>query len=221
MLLLFRNPNWFSFSCGSTIYLILFSSILATLCSNNKGLKLPVAIMLWPTTGDLRDMIAPAMTISCGRFQLFHDQTVSSLALPNKVILDLPLLLLPLTDPSIICFSILFFLMACPKYCHFMPSIMSLNCLLTGLMLYYGSSFIYCCVLCCGLHMSHVSLSFPLLSLSRIVSSQSILLDRRPMSVLISLFLVCLPVFLLLFSAEYHSTQCVSHYVAHIRHIFI
>ena len=27
--LFFRNPNWFSLSCGSTIYIILFSSILA------------------------------------------------------------------------------------------------------------------------------------------------------------------------------------------------
>ena len=27
--LFFRNPNWFSLSCGSTIYLIIFSSILA------------------------------------------------------------------------------------------------------------------------------------------------------------------------------------------------
>ena len=31
------------------------------------------------------------------------------------------------------------------------------------------------------------------------------LLDRRPMFVLVSLFLVCLPVFLLLFSVEYHN----------------
>ena len=40
-------------------------------------------------------------------------------------------------------------------------------------------SFIHCCVHCCRLQMSHVSLSFPLLSLSGcIVSSQSSLLDR-------------------------------------------
>ena len=44
-------------------------------------------------------------------------------------------------------------------------------------------SFIHCCVHCCGLQISDVSLSFQLLSLSGlIVSSQSSLLDRRPMS---------------------------------------
>ena len=65
---------------------------------------------------------------------------------------------------------------------------------------------IQCCVHCCGLQMSHVSVSVQLLPLSsRIVSSQSSLLYRRPMFVLVSLFLVCLPVFLLLFSAEYHN----------------
>ena len=54
--------------------------------------------------------------------------------------------------------------------------------------------------------MSHVSFAFLQLSLSdRIVLSQSSPLDRRPMFVLVSLFLVCLPVFLLLFSAEYHN----------------
>ena len=59
---------------------------------------------------------------------------------------------------------------------------------------------------CCGLQMSHVSFSFLQLSLSdRIVSSQSCLLDCRPMFVLVSLFLVCLPVFLLLLSAECHN----------------
>ncbi len=64
----------------------------------------------------------------------------------------------------------------------------------------------YCLVYCCRLQISHVSFSFPLLSLSdRIVSSQSIPLDRRRIFVLVSLFLVCLPVFLLLFSAEYHN----------------
>ena len=68
------------------------------------------------------------------------------------------------------------------------------------------SFFINCCVHCCGLQMSHVSLSFPLLSWSvRIVSSQTSLFDRRPMFVLVSLFLVCLPFFLLLSSAEYHN----------------
>ena len=57
--------------------------------------------------------------------------------------------------------------------------------------------FIRCCVHCCGLWMSHVSFSFLQLSLSnRIVSSQSSLLYRQPMFVLVSLFLVCLPVFL-------------------------
>ena len=62
-------------------------------------------------------------------------------------------------------------------------------------------SFIQCCVHCCGLRMSHVSLSFQLPSLSgRVVSSQSSFIDRRPMFVLVSLFLVCLPVFLLLSS---------------------
>ena len=50
-----------------------------------------------------------------------------------------------------------------------------------------------------------ISFSFQLLSLSdRIVSSQSSLLDRQPMFVLVSLFLVCCPIFLLLLSAEYH-----------------
>ena len=54
--------------------------------------------------------------------------------------------------------------------------------------------------------MSHVSLSFALLSLScHIVVSQSSLSDRRPMFVLVFLFLVCRSVFLLLFSAEYHN----------------
>ena len=44
--------------------------------------------------------------------------------------------------------------------------------------------FIHCCVDCCGLQISHVSLSFPLISLSgRIVLSHSSLLDRRPMLV--------------------------------------
>ena len=67
-------------------------------------------------------------------------------------------------------------------------------------------SFIHCCVHYCGLQMFHVSITFHLLSLSdRIVSSQSNLLDRRTMFVLVSLFLVCLPVFLLLFSAKYHN----------------
>ena len=66
--------------------------------------------------------------------------------------------------------------------------------------------FIQCCVHCCGLQMFHVSASFLLLSLfGRIVSSQSSLSDHRPMFVLVSLFLVCLPVFLLLLSAEYHN----------------
>ena len=61
---------------------------------------------------------------------------------------------------------------------------------------------------CCGWHMFHVtvSASFLLLSLSgRIVWSQSSPSDHRPMFVLVSLFLVCHPVFLLLLSAEYHN----------------
>ena len=54
-------------------------------------------------------------------------------------------------------------------------------------------SFVHCCVHCCGLQMSHVSLSFPLISLSgHIVLSQSSLLNHRPMFILVSLFLVCL-----------------------------
>ena len=53
--------------------------------------------------------------------------------------------------------------------------------------------------------MSHVSLSFLLLSSGRIVSSQSGLLDRRLMFVVVSLFLVCLAGFLLLFLAEYRN----------------
>ena len=58
---------------------------------------------------------------------------------------------------------------------------------------------IQCCIHFCGLQMSHVGLSFSFLQLSvsyRIISSQSSLLHRRPMFVLVSLFLVCLPVFL-------------------------
>ena len=61
---------------------------------------------------------------------------------------------------------------------------------------------------CCGLQMPHVSSSFlfQLLSSSdRNVSCRRSLLDRRPMFVLVSLFLVCLPVFLVLFSSEYHN----------------
>ena len=54
-----------------------------------------------------------------------------------------------------------------------------------------------------------------------IVSSQSSLLDRRPMFVLVSLFLICLPVFILLLLAEYHNVlMCVSHCVARIRHLY-
>ena len=50
------------------------------------------------------------------------------------------------------------------------------------------------------LQRSQASLSFQLLYLSgRIVSSLSSLLDRRPMFVLVSLLLACLPVFLILF----------------------
>ena len=68
-------------------------------------------------------------------------------------------------------------------------------------------SFIRCCIHCCGLQMPHVSFDF--------LQSQSILLYRRPMFVLVSLFLVCLPVFLLLLSAEYHNVlmcfSCVPH----------
>ena len=82
------------------------------------------------------------------------------------------------------------------------------------------SSFIECCVHCFGLQMSHVSFSFQLLSLSgRIVSSQSSLLDHRPMFVLVSLFVVSPAVFLL--SAEYHNVLCVSHYVARIRQLSV
>ena len=59
---------------------------------------------------------------------------------------------------------------------------------------------------CCGLQMFHVNASFLLLSLSgRITSSQSTLSDHRPMFVLVSLFLVCIPVFIILFAAEYHN----------------
>ena len=62
------------------------------------------------------------------------------------------------------------------------------------------------CVHCCGLQMFHVSASFMLLCLFvRIVWSQSILWDRRPMFVLVSLFLFCRSVFLLLLSADYHN----------------
>ena len=69
----------------------------------------------------------------------------------------------------------------------------------------YFFSFIHRCVRRCGMQMYHVSLSFQLFYLSvRIVSSQSSLSDHRPMFVLVSLFLVCLPVFLLLFSADCH-----------------
>ena len=68
-------------------------------------------------------------------------------------------------------------------------------------------SFIQCCVHCCELRMSHVSLSFQLPSLSgHVVSSQSSFIDHRPMFVLVSLFLVCLPVFLLLFSLADRNT---------------
>ena len=76
---------------------------------------------------------------------------------------------------------------------------------------------IQCCVHCCGLKMSHVSFSFLQLSVSDcIVSSRSSLLDRRPMFVLVSLFLVCLPVFLLLLPAEYRNVlMCFSLCVPH------
>ena len=47
--------------------------------------------------------------------------------------------------------------------------------------------------------------SFQLLSLSRRIFSS--LLDHRPMFALVSIFLVCLPVFLLLLTAEYHNVQ--------------
>ena len=63
----------------------------------------------------------------------------------------------------------------------------------------------------------HLSFSFQQLSLSgRIASSQSSLLDRRTMFVLVSVFLVCLAVFLQFFSGEYHNapmclTSCGSH----------
>ena len=66
-------------------------------------------------------------------------------------------------------------------------------------------SFIECCVHCCGLQMFHVSASFlPLSLFGRIVWSQSSPSDHRPMFILVSLFLVCLLIFLLLLSAEYH-----------------
>ena len=83
----------------------------------------------------------------------------------------------------------------------------------------YFLSFIHWCVLCCGLQMSHVSLYFPLISLSVcIVSCQSSRLDHRPMFVLVSLFLVCLPVLLLLSAADYHNVlMC----FAHIRHLSV
>ena len=73
-------------------------------------------------------------------------------------------------------------------------------------------SFIHCCVHCCVLQMSHVSFSFRLLSLSdRIFSTQLSLLDSRPMFVLVSFFLVCRPVFILLLSAAYRNVPiCVS-----------
>ena len=66
--------------------------------------------------------------------------------------------------------------------------------------------FTECCVHCCGLQIFHVSAWFLLLSLFvRIVWSQSNLSENRPMFVLVSLFLFCRSVFLLLLSAEYHN----------------
>ena len=69
------------------------------------------------------------------------------------------------------------------------------------------------------LGVANVSYSFAFLQLSlsdRIVSSQSSLLYRRPRFVLDSLFLICLPVFLLLLSAEYHNVlMCFSLCVPH------
>ena len=78
-----------------------------------------------------------------------------------------------------------------------------------GLAYISGCSFIECCVHCCGSQMFHVdplSAWFMLLSLFvRIVWSQSILSDRRPMFVFVSFFLFCRSVFLLWLSAEYHN----------------
>ena len=72
---------------------------------------------------------------------------------------------------------------------------------------------------CYWLQMSHISLSFQLLFLSgRIVQFVPVqsLRDRRPIFVLLSLFLVCLPVFLLFLSAEYHNVlMCFSLYDPH------
>ena len=83
----------------------------------------------------------------------------------------------------------------------------SCTCLLYGIGLIV--SFIRCCVHCCGLQMSHVSFDFSAeLSLYLIVTfraSPFSYMIRRPMFVLVSLFLVCLPVFLQLLSAEYHN----------------
>ena len=79
------------------------------------------------------------------------------------------------------------------------PSRSALYCLLQYIL-------INCCIHCCVLQISHVRLPFPLLSLyGHIVSCQSNLFDHRPMFVLVSLFPVCLPVFLLWLSAEHHN----------------
>ena len=72
-------------------------------------------------------------------------------------------------------------------------------------------SFIHGCVHCCGLQMSHVSVSSSSLY-GRIWSCPSSLLDHQPMFVVVSLVLTFLGVFRLLFPAEYHNTvMCFLH----------
>ena len=74
---------------------------------------------------------------------------------------------------------------------------------------------------CCGLNMFHASVSFQLLSLyGPVVSCQSSLLNHPHMFAVVSLFLVCYAVFLILFPAGYHNDHLSFHRLDRLDNVY-